>query len=484
MSVDRPSVKKSTVSASLNDVEKLKQIRILNEISSTESIYIHGIEKLSEHLTLIKSLLHEKDTNNKNIRKLDEMIYSLETILSLHKDKKSDDFYLKMKKDENPKHYIKKIVDYFNHQTNIQRAYIKYINQYAMFLDFFNTMEDIEKLLPKRVGEHADLSWKQIRICNIESTHSIATSASMQQASSGVSMPERINILTIESLLITPIQRILRYALLLQELSKTLGDNDKNKSLAYALASIKKTADIINEEKRNYEFLIKIEPIIKTLEEYIKKNTHDFDNKENVSKATLTIILLKDNKATITSDQVEQLSHIKNMDELYKKSFLIHANKNYANDKKESSLTIEEAVEEYCNRNLGLKPKSIKNIAMKWKYETLYNEVLSKIIEIIEIIYAEKGNAFTKKAHSYIIETLNMSNYNAFETSRNRAAFAKEIIELIPQSSPSAAVSSLTPSKQSSIHTHEDNKYVSQKKTKKIHHHIVHSIEKTPSFRH
>ncbi|XP_044020308.1 protein still life, isoforms C/SIF type 2 isoform X8 [Aphidius gifuensis] len=210
-----------TPSRQLSDAEKLK--KVICELIDTERTYVKNLNNLLENY--LEPLKRETFLSNAEINAL---FGNIQEIVTFQRQ------FL-----QNLDHAIEIECDFnnFEHPSqfkgvlfSIGSAFLYYVNHFKLYSSFCASHSKAQKVLHPNEGNQALQEFLQAR--NPRQQHSS----------------------TLESYLIKPIQRILKYPLLLQQL-KNLTDerSDEHQHLIEALKGMEKVAEHINEMQRIHE---------------------------------------------------------------------------------------------------------------------------------------------------------------------------------------------------------------------------------------
>ncbi|KAK0091700.1 hypothetical protein PV326_002837 [Microctonus aethiopoides] len=210
-----------TPSRQLSDAEKLK--KVICELIETERTYVKNLNNLLENY--LEPLKRETFLSNAEINAL---FGNIQEIVTFQRQ------FL-----QNLDHAIEMEADFnnFDHSSqfkgvlfSIGSAFLYYVNHFKLYSSFCASHSKAQKVLHPNEGNQALQEFLQAR--NPRQQHSS----------------------TLESYLIKPIQRILKYPLLLQQL-KNLTDerSEEHQHLIEALKGMEKVAEHINEMQRIHE---------------------------------------------------------------------------------------------------------------------------------------------------------------------------------------------------------------------------------------
>ncbi|XP_044575823.1 protein still life, isoform SIF type 1 isoform X4 [Cotesia glomerata] len=210
-----------TPSRQLSDAEKLK--KVICELIDTERTYVKNLNNLLENY--LEPLKRETFLSNAEINAL---FGNIQEIVTFQRQ------FL-----QNLDHAIEMEADFnnFDHSSqfkgvlfSIGSAFLYYVNHFKLYSSFCASHSKAQKVLHPNEGNQALQEFLQAR--NPRQQHSS----------------------TLESYLIKPIQRILKYPLLLQQL-KNLTDerSEEHQHLTEALKGMEKVAEHINEMQRIHE---------------------------------------------------------------------------------------------------------------------------------------------------------------------------------------------------------------------------------------
>ncbi|XP_019886273.1 protein still life, isoform SIF type 1 isoform X3 [Ooceraea biroi] len=211
----------ATPSRQLSDAEKLK--KVILELIETERTYVKNLNNLLENY--LEPLKRETFLSNAEINAL---FGNIQEIVTFQRQ------FL-----QNLDHAIEMEADFnnFDHPSqfkgvlfSIGSAFLYYVNHFKLYSSFCASHSKAQKVLHPNEGNQALQEFLQAR--NPRQQHSS----------------------TLESYLIKPIQRILKYPLLLQQL-KNLTDerSEEHQHLSEALKGMEKVAEHINEMQRIHE---------------------------------------------------------------------------------------------------------------------------------------------------------------------------------------------------------------------------------------
>eukprot|EP01084_Bolivina_argentea_P032555 60248_1 len=212
----------TTESKEIQKQNRLRK-RAVEELVSTEKTYLEGLEKLLKYF--INPL---KNSQDKKIRKLltfqdHQIIFpsDLSTIYALHIQLNAD--------------LIKYTNKWDNETSKLGHIFIKYGHLFKMYQDYFHKHE-------KAVQQLIKLAKKNTKFSKWSSEQS-----------------NKINGLTIQSLLILPIQRLPRYEMLLKEIIKrTLQYHIDLYDLQEASEQITEVTELINDKMKEHDRRIKV----------------------------------------------------------------------------------------------------------------------------------------------------------------------------------------------------------------------------------
>ncbi|XP_071646315.1 protein still life, isoform SIF type 1 isoform X7 [Temnothorax longispinosus] len=210
-----------TPSRQLSDAEKLK--KVILELIETERTYVKNLNNLLENY--LEPLKRETFLSNAEINAL---FGNIQEIVTFQRQ------FL-----QNLDHAIEMEVDFnsFDHPSqfkgvlfSIGSAFLYYVNHFKLYSSFCASHSKAQKVLHPNEGNQALQEFLQAR--NPRQQHSS----------------------TLESYLIKPIQRILKYPLLLQQLRNLTDErSEEHQHLIEALKGMEKVAEHINEMQRIHE---------------------------------------------------------------------------------------------------------------------------------------------------------------------------------------------------------------------------------------
>ncbi|XP_026674403.1 protein still life, isoform SIF type 1 isoform X3 [Ceratina calcarata] len=210
-----------TPSRQLSDAEKLK--KVILELIETERTYVKNLNNLLENY--LEPLKRETFLSNAEINAL---FGNIQEIVTFQRQ------FL-----QNLDHAIEMEVDFnnFDHPSqfkgvlfSIGSAFLYYVNHFKLYSSFCASHSKAQKVLHPNEGNQALQEFLQAR--NPKQQHSS----------------------TLESYLIKPIQRILKYPLLLQQLRNLTDErSEEHQHLIEALKGMEKVAEHINEMQRIHE---------------------------------------------------------------------------------------------------------------------------------------------------------------------------------------------------------------------------------------
>ncbi|XP_011302498.1 protein still life, isoform SIF type 1 isoform X5 [Fopius arisanus] len=210
-----------TPSRQLSDAEKLK--KVICELIETERTYVKNLNNLLENY--LEPLKRETFLSNAEINAL---FGNIQEIVTFQRQ------FL-----QNLDHAIEMEADFnnFEHPSqfkgvlfSIGSAFLYYVNHFKLYSSFCASHSKAQKVLHPNEGNQALQEFLQAR--NPRQQHSS----------------------TLESYLIKPIQRILKYPLLLQQLKNLTDDrSEEHQHLIEALKGMEKVAEHINEMQRIHE---------------------------------------------------------------------------------------------------------------------------------------------------------------------------------------------------------------------------------------
>ncbi|XP_076646703.1 guanine nucleotide exchange factor still life isoform X2 [Halictus rubicundus] len=210
-----------TPSRQLSDAEKLK--KVILELIETERTYVKNLNNLLENY--LEPLKRETFLSNAEINAL---FGNIQEIVTFQRQ------FL-----QNLDHAIEMEADFnnFDHPSqfkgvlfSIGSAFLYYVNHFKLYSSFCASHSKAQKVLHPNEGNQALQEFLQAR--NPRQQHSS----------------------TLESYLIKPIQRILKYPLLLQQLRNLTDErSDEHQHLIEALKGMEKVAEHINEMQRIHE---------------------------------------------------------------------------------------------------------------------------------------------------------------------------------------------------------------------------------------
>lgn len=210
-----------TPSRQLSDAEKLK--KVICELIETERTYVKNLNNLLENY--LEPLKRETFLSNAEINAL---FGNIQEIVTFQRQFLQNlDHAIEMEIDFNNFEYPSQ---FKNVLFSIGSAFLYYVNHFKLYSSFCASHSKAQKVLHPNEGNQALQEFLQAR--NPRQQHSS----------------------TLESYLIKPIQRILKYPLLLQQL-KNLTDerSDEHQHLIEALKGMEKVAEHINEMQRIHE---------------------------------------------------------------------------------------------------------------------------------------------------------------------------------------------------------------------------------------
>ncbi|XP_067645366.1 protein still life, isoform SIF type 1 isoform X9 [Eurosta solidaginis] len=210
-----------TPSRQLTDAEKLR--KVILELVDTERTYVKHLNNLLEHY--LEPMKRETFLSNAEINALFGNIHEIVTFQRQFLQNLEEALEL-----EPDFHKFEHSSQFRNVLFAIGSAFLYYVNHFKLYSSFCASHSKAQKVLHPNEGNHALQEF-------------LAARNPKQQHSS-----------TLESYLIKPIQRILKYPLLLQQL-RNLTDSraDEHLHLCEALKGMEKVAEHINEMQRIHE---------------------------------------------------------------------------------------------------------------------------------------------------------------------------------------------------------------------------------------
>ncbi|XP_049313945.1 protein still life, isoforms C/SIF type 2 isoform X2 [Bactrocera dorsalis] len=210
-----------TPSRQLTDAEKLR--KVILELVDTERTYVKHLNNLLEHY--LEPMKRETFLSNAEINALFGNIHEIVTFQRQFLQNLEEALEL-----EPDFHNFEHSSQFRNVLFAIGSAFLYYVNHFKLYSSFCASHSKAQKVLHPNEGNHALQEF-------------LAARNPKQQHSS-----------TLESYLIKPIQRILKYPLLLQQL-RNLTDSraDEHLHLCEALKGMEKVAEHINEMQRIHE---------------------------------------------------------------------------------------------------------------------------------------------------------------------------------------------------------------------------------------
>ncbi|XP_028901836.1 protein still life, isoforms C/SIF type 2 isoform X3 [Zeugodacus cucurbitae] len=210
-----------TPSRQLTDAEKLR--KVILELVDTERTYVKHLNNLLEHY--LEPMKRETFLSNAEINALFGNIHEIVTFQRQFLQNLEEALEL-----EPDFHKFEHSSQFRNVLFAIGSAFLYYVNHFKLYSSFCASHSKAQKVLHPNEGNHALQEF-------------LAARNPKQQHSS-----------TLESYLIKPIQRILKYPLLLQQL-RNLTDTraDEHLHLCEALKGMEKVAEHINEMQRIHE---------------------------------------------------------------------------------------------------------------------------------------------------------------------------------------------------------------------------------------
>ncbi|XP_017493149.1 PREDICTED: protein still life, isoforms C/SIF type 2 isoform X3 [Rhagoletis zephyria] len=210
-----------TPSRQLTDAEKLR--KVILELVDTERTYVKHLNNLLEHY--LEPMKRETFLSNAEINALFGNIHEIVTFQRQFLQNLEEALEL-----EPDFHKFEHSGQFRNVLFAIGSAFLYYVNHFKLYSSFCASHSKAQKVLHPNEGNHALQEF-------------LAARNPKQQHSS-----------TLESYLIKPIQRILKYPLLLQQL-RNLTDSraDEHLHLCEALKGMEKVAEHINEMQRIHE---------------------------------------------------------------------------------------------------------------------------------------------------------------------------------------------------------------------------------------
>uniref|UniRef100_A0A6P7FAN5 Protein still life, isoforms C/SIF type 2 isoform X3 n=2 Tax=Diabrotica virgifera virgifera TaxID=50390 RepID=A0A6P7FAN5_DIAVI len=210
-----------TPSRQLSDAEKLR--KVILELVDTEKAYVKHLNNLLENY--LEPLKKETFLSNAEINALFGNIQEIVTFQRQFLNNLEEAIEL-----EHDFHRFEFSSQFKNVLFSIASSFLYYVNHFKLYSSFCASHSKAQKVLHPNEGNQALQEFLSAR--NPKQQHSS----------------------TLESYLIKPIQRILKYPLLLQQLGNlTDPDSDEHQHLLEALKGMEKVAEHINEMQRIHE---------------------------------------------------------------------------------------------------------------------------------------------------------------------------------------------------------------------------------------
>ncbi|XP_057653123.1 protein still life, isoform SIF type 1 isoform X3 [Diorhabda carinulata] len=219
--VSNTSLAGLTPSRQLSDAEKMR--KVILELVDTEKAYVKHLNNLLEYY--LEPLKKETFLSNAEINALFGNIQEIVTFQRQFLNNLEEAVAL-----ENDFHRFEQSSQFKNVLFSIASSFLYYVNHFKLYSSFCASHSKAQKVLHPNEGNQALQEFL------------IARNPKQQHSS------------TLESYLIKPIQRILKYPLLLQQLRNlTDPDSDEHQHLLEALTGMEKVAEHINEMQRIHE---------------------------------------------------------------------------------------------------------------------------------------------------------------------------------------------------------------------------------------
>uniref|UniRef100_A0A670ZXX4 Vav guanine nucleotide exchange factor 1 n=1 Tax=Pseudonaja textilis TaxID=8673 RepID=A0A670ZXX4_PSETE len=204
---------RSESSATPRMTELDKRKCCLQEIQQTEEKYTSTLESIHQHfMKPLQLFLQPQDLEN--------IFINIEELLKVHRC-----FLVELKNALS-----------FNHSQNLYQVFIKYKERFLLYGRYCSQIEAATKYLDQVSNISVDVRMK-LEECS-------------QRANNGR--------FSLRDLLMVPMQRVLKYHLLLQELTKYTLDPTEKENLRQALDAMRDLAQCVNEVKRDNETLKQI----------------------------------------------------------------------------------------------------------------------------------------------------------------------------------------------------------------------------------
>uniref|UniRef100_A0A8C6XLA2 Vav guanine nucleotide exchange factor 1 n=1 Tax=Naja naja TaxID=35670 RepID=A0A8C6XLA2_NAJNA len=201
----------SSVTPRMTELDKRKCC--LQEIQQTEEKYTSTLESIHQHfMKPLQLFLQPQDLEN--------IFINIEELLKVHRC-----FLVELKNALS-----------FNHSQNLYQVFIKYKERFLLYGRYCSQIEAATKYLDQVSNISVDVRMK-LEECS-------------QRANNGR--------FSLRDLLMVPMQRVLKYHLLLQELTKYTLDPTEKENLRQALDAMRDLAQCVNEVKRDNETLKQI----------------------------------------------------------------------------------------------------------------------------------------------------------------------------------------------------------------------------------